>query len=216
MADTGEARDYEKAVRSLNNYFIPKVNSTYQNHLFRSMEQQDGETVAQFVTRLRQVVKDCDFGDQAENQIRDQVVQRCKSHELRKKLLEKDKKLTLELLLSTAANHNRVQSQLENMQGKKNVNSVLDKQEDKGKEPVKGTCYRCGKVGHFGRDSECPARGKSCHKGGGADHFGSQCKTKTAKPPKPRREGKPKAGKKKKTQSGLWKVKEMKMNTHLL
>ena len=49
------------------------------------------------------MVKDCDYGEQAENQIRDQVVQRCKSHELRKKLLEKGEKLTLELLLSTAA-----------------------------------------------------------------------------------------------------------------
>ena len=199
LADTDEAKDYEKAVKALNDYFIPKVNSTYQNHLFRSMEQQDGKTVAQFVTRLRQVVKDCDYGDQAENQIRDQVVQRCKSHELRKKLLEKGEKLTLELLLSTAANHERVQSQLENMEGKKDVNSVREKQEDKGKEPVKGTCYRCGKVGHFGRDSECPARGKTCHKCGGTDHFGSQCKTKTAKPPKPRREEKPKGKKKKKS-----------------
>ena len=105
LADTGKAKDYEKAVKALNDYFIPKVNSTYQNHLFRSMEQQDGETVAQFVTRLRQVVKDCDYSNQAQNQIRDQVVQRCKSHELRKKLPEKSEKLTLELLLSLAANH---------------------------------------------------------------------------------------------------------------
>ena len=163
------------------------------------MEQQDGETVAQFVTRLRQVVKDCDYGNQAENQIRDQVVQRCKSHELRKKILEKGEKLTLELLLSTAANHERVQSQLENMGGKKDANSVRDKQENKEKEPVKGTCYRCGKVRHFGRDSECPARGKTCHKCRGADHFGSQCKTKTAKPPKSRREENPKGNKKKKS-----------------
>ena len=199
LADTGEAKDYEKAVKALNDYFIPKVNSTYQNHLFRSMEQQDGETVAQFVTRLRQVVKDCDYGEQAENQIRDQVVQRCKSHELRKKLLEKGEKLTLELLLSTAANHERVQSQLENMEGKKDVNFVRDKQEDKGKEPAKRACYRCGKVGHFGRDPECPAKGKTCHKCGGADHFGSQCKTKTAKPPKPRREEKTKGKKPKKS-----------------
>jgi len=197
LADTGEAKDYEKVVKALNDYFIPKVNSTYQNHLFRSMEQQDGETVAQFVTRLRQVVKDCDYGEQAENQIRDQVVQRCKSHELRKKLLEKGKKLTLELLLSTAANHERVQSQLENMEGRKDVNLVRDKQEDKEKESVKRACYRCGKVGHFGRDSECPAKGKTCYKCGGADHFGSQCRKKTAKPPKPRWEEKTKGKKKK-------------------
>ena len=64
LADTGAAAEYEKAVDALKAYFIPKVNSTYQNHLFRSMEQREGETVAQFVTRLRQVVKDCDYGDQ--------------------------------------------------------------------------------------------------------------------------------------------------------
>ena len=77
--------------------------------------------------------EDCDYGDQADNQIRDQVVQRCKSHELRKKLQERGENLTLELLLSTSANHERVQSQLENMEGKK---------EDKGKEPAKRACYR--------------------------------------------------------------------------
>ena len=180
LADTGEAKDYEKAVKALNDCFIPKVNSTYQNHLFRRMEQQDS-----------------DYNDQAENQIRDQVVQRCKSHELRKKLLEKGEKLTLELLLSTPANHERFQSQLENMEGKKDVNSVRDKQEDKGKEPTKRTCYRCGKVEHFGRDSECPVRGKTCHNCRGADHFALQCKTKTAKPRKPRREEKLKGKKKK-------------------
>ena len=92
------------------------MTTSSQNYVFRSMEQHDGETLAQFVTRLRQVVKDCDYGEQAENQIRDQVVQRCKSHELRRKLLEKEEKLTLELLLSTAANHERVQSQLESME----------------------------------------------------------------------------------------------------
>ena len=124
--------------------------------------------MAQCVTRLRQVVKDCDYGEQAKNQIHDQVVQRCKSHELRKKLLEKEN--------------------MENMEGRKDVNLVRDKQEDKEKESVKRACYRCGKVGHFGRDSECPAKGKTCHKCGGADHFGSQCRTKTAKPPKPRQE----------------------------
>ena len=83
------------------------------------------------------------------------------------------------------ANHERVQSQLKKMEGRKDVNSVSDKQEHKGKEPVKRTCYRRGKVGHFGCDSECPAKGKTCHTCGGADHFGLQCRMKTAKPPKP-------------------------------
>ena len=60
-----------------------RLNSTYQNHVFRSMEQREGEMVAQFVTRLQQVVKDCDYGDQGDNQTQDQVVQRSTPHELR-------------------------------------------------------------------------------------------------------------------------------------
>ena len=44
-----------------------------------------------------------------------------------------------------------------------------------------------------------PRERKNCHKCGGADHFGSQCKTKTAKPPKPRREEKTKGRKTKKS-----------------
>ena len=198
LSDAGGIKDYGKAEKALNDYFIPKVNSTYQSHVFRSMEQHDGETVAQFVTRLTQVVKDCDYGEQAENQIRDQVVLRCKSHELRRKLLEKGEKLTLELLLSTAANHERVQSQLESLEsGKNRVNEVREKQQDKTKESTSEVtmqaCNRCGNVGHFGRGPEYPARGKTRHKCGGADYFGSQCNTtKAAKPSKPRRGGKPK------------------------
>ena len=55
LTDTGAAADYVKAEKALNDYFIPKVNSTYQNHVFCSMEQHDGATVAQFVTRLKQL-----------------------------------------------------------------------------------------------------------------------------------------------------------------
>lgn len=89
------------------------------------------------------------------------------------------------------------------MEGKKNVNFVRDKEEDKGKESAKQACYRCGKVGHFGRDLECPAKGETCHKCGGADHFDSQCKTKTAEPPKPRREEKTKGRKTKRSVRSL-------------
>ena len=112
LADTGAAADYAKAEKALNDYFIPKENSTYQNHVFRSMEQRDGKTVAQFVTRLKQPVKDCDNCDQSDNQIRDQVVQRRTAHALKRKLLEKGENLTLALLLTTGATYEAVQSQL--------------------------------------------------------------------------------------------------------
>ncbi|KAK2564023.1 hypothetical protein P5673_012236 [Acropora cervicornis] len=188
LADTGAAADYVKAEKALNDYFIPKVNSTYQNHVFRSMEQQDGETVAQFVTRLKQVVKYCDYGDHSDNQIRDQVVQRCKSYALRRKLLEKGENLTLARLLTTAATYEAVQSQLASMEGGQHtVNLIRDSrreaQQRKGKEP--------------GKEPKRRVTGKTCKKCGGANHFAVQCKTKSPKPAKPRSSGKLKDTKKK-------------------
>ena len=66
------------------------------------MEQCEGETVAQFVTRLQHVVKDCDYGDQGDNQTQDKVVQwsTCMPYELRWTLSEKVDTLTLQCTCS--------------------------------------------------------------------------------------------------------------------
>ena len=37
----------------------------------------------------------------------------------------------------------------------------------------------CGLLEHFGRDPQCPARGKTCRKCRGKDHFEKVCKTKS-------------------------------------
>ena len=171
--------------------------------------------MAQFVTRLRQVVKACDYGDQAENQICDQVVQRCKSHELRKKLLEKGDKLTLELLLLTAANHERVQSQLEHMEGKKDVNLVRDKQEDKGKEPTSKHARDVEKWDILDETLNAPQEEKLAII---AEELTILLRSAKRKQPnflnldgkRSRKE------RKRRSQSGMWEVKEMKMNMHLL
>ena len=55
----------------------------------------ENETVVQFVIQLCHVAKDCNYGEQTDNQIWDQVVHKCKSNSLCQKLLEKGKHLTL-------------------------------------------------------------------------------------------------------------------------
>lgn len=74
-AYTGEIKNYDKEVKVLNGSFIPKTNSTCQHHIFRgSMKQRDGETEAQFATRLGNWLEIVIMhGDQAENQIGYQV-----------------------------------------------------------------------------------------------------------------------------------------------
>ena len=72
--------------------------------MFRETSQLANETVEQFVTRLGQKAQTCEFGDAAtvDEQIRDQVISNCLSHELRRKLLQKGRDLTMSQLREIA------------------------------------------------------------------------------------------------------------------
>lgn len=62
LDNTGLQEDYDKAVDALNKYFVPQVNTAFARQSFYQLAQHSGETVQQFVTRLRQKAKDCAFG----------------------------------------------------------------------------------------------------------------------------------------------------------
>ena len=81
-------KDYDKAVTALTTYFQPSKNAIYARHVFRNLQQQPGETVSQFATRLRKAGNDCVYGADEDKQIRDQILFQCKSDYLRHKLLE--------------------------------------------------------------------------------------------------------------------------------
>ena len=53
------------------------------------MAQQERETVGQFIARLRKQAQNCNFAN-SDVDIRDQVIDKCRSSELRKKLLAKE------------------------------------------------------------------------------------------------------------------------------
>ena len=90
LSDTGPAPDgetpYAKAMRLLDAHFLPQVNIPFERHQFRQAKQEESETADQFVTRLFQLSENCDFGTSKEEQIRDQLIDKCRSHDLRKKL----------------------------------------------------------------------------------------------------------------------------------
>ena len=192
--ETGKKEDYQKAVDALNAHYVVKPNATFQRHLFRKTRQEDGETVAQYVTRLRQASVGCNYVTaDLDNQILDQVVQYCKSDKLRRRLLEKGGELKLNDALSMAVALETVEGQFHTMKLKDNSNQPkfgqvnrLSHTSSYGKPrnmPAQEydhdyECYRCGNKGHFGKDPCCPARGKTCAKCGGKDHFAKKCKSK--------------------------------------
>ena len=79
--------DYEKAVSALNTYFKPQANTAVERSFFRNTEQLPNETIEQYITRLRQRAETCEFGNNAalDERIRDQVIDKCLNHNLRRK-----------------------------------------------------------------------------------------------------------------------------------
>lgn len=100
LHETGNDDDYDKAVDSLNTYFKPKANPLYEVYVFRQARQDPGETLDHFVTRLRQLAKNCQFTDN-DKEITAQVIMHCQSHTLRRQALCKGADLSLQKLLDT-------------------------------------------------------------------------------------------------------------------
>ena len=181
---------YSVALQQLDDYFTPQLNVPYERHLFRNMTQQR-ETVDQFVTRLRQRADNCEFTDLAE-QIRDQVIEKCSSHHLRRKLLERGRDLTLVQLQTIARALEASEQQANRMEGGGEADIAFVKQSAKYKRRPDpdfsrqattgaGTnrkCYRCGSTSHLQSSSQCPARDKECYKCHGIGHFSKCCKSK--------------------------------------
>ena len=74
---------------------MPQCNIPFEMHLFRQITQLENESMNEFIIRLRHQASNRNFGNTLDEQIRDQVVEKCYSRDLRAKFLEKtDLKLT--------------------------------------------------------------------------------------------------------------------------
>ncbi len=187
--------DFEKAIRTLSHYFKPKKNIPYERHRFRKIDQEESETVDQFITKLRLQAEHCVFGDAKDDQIRDQVIDKCRSNVLRRKLLEQSD-LTLDRVQEVARALEAVdlQSKQMSMSGgaNANVNAVSAKKyskwprsRDKNPKSTGNTdkprsrpCYRCKGTDHWAKDPKCPAKDNKCGKCGHIGHLAETCHTK--------------------------------------
>ena len=118
-----------------------------------------------------------------DEQIRDLVISKCLSHELRRKLLQKGRNLTLPQLREIARSMEESEKQARSIEGgsgevRSEVNSASGKSNYKGDASARKVNYVCGYTGHKTNDRQCPARGKKCRKCNGSGHFEARCKTK--------------------------------------
>ena len=92
----------------------PKSNRVFARYKFHQNVQQEGESLEQFLTDLKLLVKDCGYGDPDE-MVRDRVVIGCHSAKNREKLIQEGSDLTFEKAIDIARTDEMSKTQLKTM-----------------------------------------------------------------------------------------------------
>ena len=182
IASSGQTT-FQNVLQKFTDHFLPRVNVTFERHLFFIRDQMEGESADRYVTTLRKLAKTCEFGTLFDSLIRDRFVCGLKDSFLKERLL-RTTDLTLQKVIDSArasevAREQRkvIDSPVERVEAATvAVTSSKSEQSDSQVEST-GRCSRCG-YKHGTR--RCPASGKSCHYCKGIGHFTSMCRTKKA------------------------------------
>ncbi|XP_043211661.1 uncharacterized protein LOC122376055 isoform X3 [Amphibalanus amphitrite] len=164
--------------------FLPKRNVIYERHVFRKEAQRPGETIDVFATRLRGLVRTCEYGSLQDEMVRDQIVDKCLSHRLRCHLL-REQCLTLQSALTIARSMEDADRQAELMEDRAAeelaARAVHTRRPDRrmpggASDQTDGRtkCFRCGKGTHDPED--CFAKNKKCHSCGRGGHYQRMCR----------------------------------------
>ena len=76
----------EKYIEAVESYFAPKRNVA-ERYKFHCCKQNADETIDAYLTSLRELVKTCEFGTLEDEMLRDQIVEKCYSEQLKQRLL---------------------------------------------------------------------------------------------------------------------------------
>ena len=159
---------------------LHKSNPIFARYKLHSKIQEPGETVQQFVTALKLLVKDCEYGQAEDDIVRDRIVFGTKSAKVREKLIDIGSDLTLERAIEVARVDEVSVQQLKEMtdETEQGVHAVKKKNWRHKDSKSSAATHTCGRCGRQHGDAPCPAMGKVCRKCNAKNHFEKMCRTK--------------------------------------
>lgn len=195
MNTTDEERKvYDTVIGKFDGFFKVRQNVIFERARFNQRNQLGGETMEQYIMELYKLAESCNYGEMADEMIRDRLVVGIRDGALSQRL-QLDAALTLEKAKTIVRQREAVGEQQQLLKGtvKAETNTLDDIQQRGGRhkqrqwKPKRGSnsqkttppksCQRCGR-GQHARD-KCPAKDATCHSCQKKGHYSSQCFSKS-------------------------------------
>ena len=177
---------FEELVALVQGYYQPSPSVIVQRFKFNSRAQQQGESVATYISELRRLSEHCKYGDKLEEMLRDRIVCGIVNNQLQQRLLA-EPDLTFKKVLELAqaqesADQGSQQLQQQQKHSPTPVNKV-DGRRHLPPQPRKATpgkpCYQCG-GSHS--PSECRFKDAVCHSYNKRGHIAKACRRQKQNP----------------------------------
>lgn len=156
-------------------YVKPKSSFRVRRFQLRAIRQEQGESIDSFMTRAKVIAAECEY-TATDEQLLDTLISGVNNEEIQRKLVAKDKTLTLDQAVTMVRSFEATRAQMSDIQDtrKSDVHYVA-RHSGKGRQsrpetrettpsktqPSTGQCWNCGR-GHP-RDAKCPAFGSKCN-----------------------------------------------------
>ena len=187
--DEPETLPFDELIKLLEDHLAPKPNAISEVYKFNMINQESGESIASFFTRLKLAAQTCDFGNRYDAMIRNRLICGLRNSKIREDLLscaDTDTASDVYKLAWTKEMDRSAGNGMSQVSGHQSVNHVDRRKQGQSnntrpksfqKNEKSGTvCGKCTLRGHVAE--KCKVKCRNCQRIG---HIASNCRSKKGK-----------------------------------